>query len=157
MNTEKLIDEIMNGKTNILTPIFNEMAYLDVELTNNKNCLIHLGDNYFVKTKLEKAKGISKRINLEKAKKESSISKLDENTFEIRENIAIHEEQEKKKEEKKEKDEDIREKIRKENEMLLAKINELNNKKKSKTKRLKPKKKEEIIDIVLKKLGYIKK
>ena len=157
MNTEKLIDEIMIGKTNILTPIFNEMAYLDVELTNNKNCLIHLGDNYFVKTKLEKAKEISKRINLEKAKKESSISKLDENTFEIRENIAIHEEQEKKKEEKKEKDEDIREKIRKENEMLLAKINELNNKKKSKTKRLKPKKKEEIIDIVLKKLGYIKK
>jgi len=157
MNTEKLIDEIMNGKTNILTPIFNEMAYLDVELTNNKNCLIHLGDNYFVKTKLEKAKEISKRINLEKAKKESSISKLDENTFEIRENIAIHEEQEKKKEEKKEKDEDIREKIRKENEMLLAKINELNNKKKSKTKRLKPKKKEEIIDIVLKKLGYNKK
>ena len=157
MNTEKLIDEIMNGKTNILTPIFNEMAYLDVELTNNKNCLIHLGDNYFVKTKLEKAKEISKRINLEKAKKESSISKLDENTFEIRENIAIHEEHEKKKEEKKEKDEDIREKIRKENEMLLAKINELNNKKKSKTKRLKQKKKEEIIDIVLKKLGYIKK
>ena len=157
MNTEKLIDEIMNGKTNILAPIFNEMAYLDVELTNNKNCLIHLGDNYFVKTKLEKAKEISKRINLEKAKKESSISKLDENTFEIRENIAIHEEQEKKKEEKKEKDEDIREKIRKENEMLLAKINELNNKKKSKTKRLKPKKKEEIIDIVLKKLGYNKK
>ena len=157
MNTEKLIDEIMNGKTNILTPIFNEMAYLDVELTNNKNCLIHLGDNYFVKTKLEKAKEISKRINLEKAKKESSISKLDENTFEIRENIAIHEEQEKKKEEKKEKDEDIREKIRKENEMLLAKINELNNKKKSKTKRLKPKKKEEIIDIILKKLGYNKK
>ena len=157
MNTEKLIYEIMNGKTNILTPIFNEMAYLDVELTNNKNCLIHLGDNYFVKTKLEKAKEISKRINLEKAKKESSISKLDENTFEIRENIAIHEEQEKKKEEKKEKDEDIREKIRKENEMLLAKINELNNKKKSKTKRLKPKKKEEIIDIVLKKLGYNKK
>ena len=157
MNTEKLIDEIMNGKTNILTPIFNEMAYLDVELTNNKNCLIHLGDNYFVKTKLEKAKEISKRINLEKAKKESSISKLDENTFEIRENIAIHEEQEKKKEEKKEKDEDIREKIRKENEMLLAKINELNNKRKSKTKRLKQKKKEEIIDIVLKKLGYNKK
>ena len=157
MNTEKLIDEIMNGKTNILTPIFNEMAYLDVELTNNKNCLIHLGDNYFVKTKLEKAKEISKRINLEKAKKESSISKLDENTFEIRENIAIHEEQEKKKEEKKEKDEDIREKIRKENEMLLAKINEFNNKKKSKTKRLKQKKKEEIIDIVLKKLGYNKK
>ena len=157
MNTEKLIDEIKNGKTNILTPIFNEMAYLDVELTNNKNCLIHLGDNYFVKTKLEKAKEISKRINLEKAKKESSISKLDENTFEIRENIAIHEEQEKKKEEKKEKDEDIREKIRKENEMLLAKINELNNKKKSKTKRLKLKKKEDIIDIVLKKLGYNKK
>ena len=157
MNTEKLIDEIMNGKTNILTPIFNEIAYLDVELTNNKNCLIHLGDNYFVKTKLEKAKEISKRINLEKAKKESSISKLDENTFEIRENIAIHEEQEKKKEEKKEKDEDIREKIRKENEMLLAKINEFNNKKKSKTKRLKQKKKEEIIDIVLKKLGYNKK
>ena len=157
MNTEKLIDEIMNGKTNILTPIFNEMAYLDVELTNNKNCLIHLGDNYFVKTKLEKAKEISKRINLEKAKKESSISKLDENTFEIRENIAIHEEQEKKKEEKKEKDEDIREKIRKENEMLLAKINKLNNKKKSKTKRLKLKKKEDIIDIVLKKLGYNKK
>ena len=157
MNTEKLIDEIMNGKTNILTPIFNEIAYLDVELTNNKNCLIHLGDNYFVKTKLEKAKEISKRINLEKAKKESSINKLDENTFEIRENIAIHEEQEKKKEEKKEKDEDIREKIRKENEMLLAKINELNNKKKSKTKRLKLKKKEDIIDIVLKKLGYNKK
>ena len=157
MNTEKLLDEIMNGKTNILTPIFNEIAYLDVELTNNKNCLIHLGDNYFVKTKLEKAKEISKRINLEKAKKESSISKLDENTFEIRENIAIHEEQEKKKEEKKEKDEDIREKIRKENEMLLAKINELNNKKKSKTKRLKLKKKEDIIDIVLKKLGYNKK
>ena len=44
-----------------MTPIFNEMAYLDVELTNNKNCLINLGDNYYVKTKLEKAKEISKR------------------------------------------------------------------------------------------------
>ena len=157
MNTEKTLDEIIKDKRKILTPIFNGLAYLDVEITDNKFCLINLGDNYYVKTKIEKAKEISKRINLEKAKKESSISKLDENTFEIRENIAIHEEQEKNKEEKKEKDEDIREKIRKENEMLLAKINELNNKKKSKTKRLKLKKKEDIIDIVLKKLGYNKK
>ena len=110
-----------------MTPIFNDMAYLDVELTNNKNCLINLGDNYYVKTKLEKAKEISKRINLEKAKKDTSINKLDDNTFDIRENIAVHEEEEKKKKEKKEekKDkEDLNEKIRKENEMLLAKINE---------------------------------
>ena len=162
MNTEKLIDEIMNGKTNILTPIFNEMAYLDVELTNNKNCLINLGDNYYVKTKLEKAKEISKRINLEKAKKDTSISKLDDNTFDIRENIAIHEEEERKKkennEEKKEKEkDDIKEKIRKENEMILAKINEFKSQNKPKIKRLKLKKREEIIDIVLKKLNYNKK
>ena len=131
MNTDSLIDEIIKGKTKIMTPIFNEMAYLDVELTNNKNCLINLGDNYYVKTKLEKAKEISKRINLEKAKKDTSISKLDDNTFDIRENIAIHEEEERKKkennEEKKEKEkDDIKEKIRKENEMILAKINEFN-------------------------------
>ena len=155
MNTETLIDDIIKGKTKILTPIFNEMAYLDVVLTDNKNCLINLGDDYYVKTKLEKAKEISKRIILEKAKKENNISKLDENTFEIRENIALHEEQEKKKEkEKKEKEEneDLQEKIRKENEILLAKINEFKNKKQPKIKRLKLKKKEEIIDTVLKKI-----
>ena len=165
MNTDTLIDEIIKGKTNIMTPIFNEMAYLDVELTNNKNCLINLGDNYYVKTKLEKAKEISKRINLEKAKKDTSINKLDDNTFDIRENIAVHEEEEKKKEEKKKKEkkeekkdkEDLNEKIRKENEMLLAKINEFKNKKGPIVKRLKLKKKEEIIDIVLKKLNHIKK
>ena len=164
MNSEKMIDDIIQGKTKILTPIFNELAYLDVELIDNKNCLINLGDNYYVKTKLEKAKEISKRINLEKAKKDSSISKLDDNTFDIRENIAIHEEEERKKkenkEEKKEKEkekDDIHEKIRKENEMLLAKINEFKSKNKPKIKRLKLKKKEEIIDIVLKKLNYNKK
>ena len=157
MNTETLIDEIIKGKTKIMTPIFNEMAYLDVELTDNNNCLINLGDDYYVKTKLEKAKEISKRIILEKAKNEIDISKLDENTFEIRENIALHEEEEKKKEIKKkekekEENEDLNEKIRKENEMLLAKINEFKNKKQPKIKRLKLKKKEEIIDIVLKKI-----
>ena len=155
MNSEKIIDDIIKGKTKILTPIFNELAYLDVELIDNKNCLINLGDNYYVKTKLEKAKEISKRINLEKAKNENNITKLDENTFEIKENIALHEEEEKKKNIKKnEKEENIelKEKIRKENEMLLAKINELKNKKKFQFKRLKLKKKEEIIDIVLKKI-----
>ena len=162
MNTDSLIDEIIKGKTKIMTPIFNEMAYLDVELTNNKNCLINLGDNYYVKTKLEKAKEISKRINLEKAKKDTSISKLDDNTFDIRENIAIHEEEERKKkennEEKKEKEkDDIKEKIRKENEMILAKINEFKSQNKPKIKRLKLKIREEIIDIVLKKLNYNKK
>ena len=155
MNSEKIIDDIIKGKTKILTPIFNELAYLDVELIDNKNCLINLGDNYYVKTKLEKAKEISKRINLEKAKNENNITKLDDNTFEIKENIALHEEEEKKKNIKKnEKEENIelKEKIRKENEMLLAKINELKNKKKFQFKRLKLKKKEEIIDIVLKKI-----
>ena len=155
MNSEKIIDDIIQGKTKILTPIFNELAYLDVELIDNKNCLINLGDNYYVKTKLEKAKEISKRINLEKAKNENNITKLDDNTFEIKENIALHEEEEKKKNIKnKEKKENIelKEKIRKENEMLLAKINELKNKKKLQFKRLKLKKKEEIIDIVLKKI-----
>ena len=155
MNSEKIIDDIIKGKTKILTPIFNELAYLDVELIDNKNCLINLGDNYYVKTKLEKAKEISKRINLEKAKSENNITKLDDNTFEIKENIALHEEEEKKKNikniEKKENIE-LKEKIRKENEMLLAKINELKNKKKFQFKRLKLKKKEEIIDIVLKKI-----
>ena len=155
MNSEKIIDDIIQGKTRILTPIFNELAYLDVELIDNKNCLINLGDNYYVKTNLEKAKEISKRINLEKAKNENNITKLDDNTFEIKENIALHEEEEKKKNIKKnEKEENIesKEKIRKENEMLLAKINELKNKKKFQFKRLKLKKKEEIIDIVLKKI-----
>ena len=155
MNSEKIIDDIIQGKTKILTPIFNELAYLDVELIDNKNCLINLGDNYYVKTKLEKAKEISKRINLEKAKNENNITKLDDNTFEIKENIALHEEEEKKKNIKKnEKEENIelKEKIRKENEMLLAKINELKNKKKFQFKRLKLKKKEEIMDIVLKKI-----
>ena len=155
MNSEKIIDDIIQGKTRILTPIFNELAYLDVELIDNKNCLINLGDNYYVKTKLEKAKEISKRINLEKAKNENNITKLDDNTFEIKENIALHEEEEKKKNIKKnEKEENIelKEKIRKENEMLLAKINELKNKKKFQFKRLKLKKKEEIMDIVLKKI-----
>ena len=155
MNSEKIIDDIIQGKTKILTPIFNELAYLDVELIDNKNCLINLGDNYYVKTKLEKAKEISKRINLEKAKNENNITKLDDNTFEIKENIALHEEEEKKKNIKKNEKEgniELKEKIRKENEMLLAKINELKNKKKFQFKRLKLKKTEEIIDIVLKKI-----
>ncbi len=157
MNTETLIDDIIKGKTKILTPIFNEMAYLDVDLTDNKNCLINLGDDYYVKTKLEKAKEISKRIILEKAKKESNITKLDENTFEIKENIVLHEEEEERKKnikkiEKKE-DIDLKEKIRKENELLLAKINEFKNKKVQKFKRLKLKKKEDIIDTILKKIN----
>ena len=156
MNSETIIDEIIKGKTKILAPIFNELAYLEVELTDNKNCLINLGDNYYAKTKLEKAKEISKRIILEKAKKESNITKLDENTFEIKENIALHEEEERKKNikkiEKKE-DVDLKEKIRKENELLLAKINEFKNKKVQKFKRLKLKKKEDIIDTILKKIN----
>ena len=156
MNSETMIDDIIKGKTKILAPIFNELAYLEVELTDNKNCLINLGDNYYAKTKLEKAKEISKRIILEKAKKESNITKLDENTFEIKENIALHEEEERKKNikkiEKKE-DVDLKEKIRKENELLLAKINEFKNKKVQKFKRLKLKKKEDIIDTILKKIN----
>ena len=156
MNSETMIDEIIKGKTKILAPIFNELAYLEVELTDNKNCLINLGDNYYAKTKLEKAKEISKRIILEKAKKESNITKLDENTFEIKENIALHEEEERKKNIKKieeKEDVDLKEKIRKENELLLAKINEFKNKKVQKFKRLKLKKKEDIIDTILKKIN----
>ena len=159
MNTEILINDIIKGKTNILAPIFNELAYLDVELTDNKNCLINLGDDYYVKTKIEKANEIVKRITLEKAKNEKNISKLDENTFEITENIALHEEEEKKKQKQKDEKEenvDFKEKIRKENEMLLAKINSIKDKKKPLFKRLKLKKNEEIIEIVLKKLNLIK-
>ena len=159
MNTEILINDIIKGKTNILAPIFNELAYLDVELTDNKNCLINLGDDYYVKTKIEKANEIVKRITLEKAKNEKNISKLDENTFEITENIALHEEEEKKKQkqkDEKEENDDFKEKIRKENEMLLAKINSIKDKKKPLFKRLKLKKNEEIIEIVLKKLNLIK-
>ena len=135
------------------------MAYLDVELTDNKNCLINLGDDYYVKTKIEKANEIVKRITLEKAKNEKNISKLDENTFEITENIALHEEEEKKKQkqkDEKEENDDFKEKIRKENEMLLAKINSIKDKKKPLFKRLKLKKNEEIIEIVLKKLNLVK-
>ena len=161
MNSEKVINEIINGKKNILTPIFNELAYIDVEITDKENCLIKLGDNYYVKTKLKKANEIANRINLEKAKNEHSINKLDENTFEIRENIASYEE-EKKEIKKDEKNEDknlekekIRQQILEENKKLLDKIDNINKelKKKKKTKRLKLKKKEDIVDIVLKKLN----
>ena len=163
MNSESVIKEIINGKTNILSPIFDGLAYLDVEITDKDNCLINLGDNYYLKTKLIKATEIAKRINSEKAKNEHSISKLDENTFEIRENIASHEEDKKEKEKKSDnntdnkadnKNEKIRKAIEEENKKLLEKIEELNKKMKSKSsiKRLKLKKKEEIVDIVLKKL-----
>ena len=156
MNTEKTLDEIIKDKRKILTPIFNELAYLDVEITDNKFCLINLGDNYYVKTKIEKAKEISKRINLEKAKNENNVTKLDDNTFEIKENIALHEEEEEKKKNKKKQNISIDEKIKKENEMLLAKINDIKEKKQSKKtyiKRLKLRKKEDIIDTVLKKIN----
>ena len=161
MNSEKVINEIINGKKNILTPIFNELAYIDVEITDKENCLIKLGDNYYVKTKLKKANEIANRINLEKAKNEHSINKLDENTFEIRENIASYEEEKKeikkdvKNEDKNLKKEKIRQQILEENKKLLDKIDNINKelKSKPKTKRLKLKKKEDIIDIVLKKLN----
>ena len=161
MNSEKLIEEIKNGKTKILAPIFDGLAYIDLEITDKENCLINLGDNYYVKTKIGKATEIAKRINLEKAKNDCSIRKLDENTIEIRENIVNHEEEEKKKKEEKEKDneekekdneEKIKEQIREENKRLLEKIEQLNKKNQNKNRRLKLKKKEEIIDIVLKKL-----
>ena len=169
MSSEKVIQDIINGKKNILSPIFNGLAYIDVEITDKDNCLIKLGGDYYVKTKLEKAREISKRINLEKAKNEHSITKLDENTFEIRENIASHLEAEKQKE-KKEKKEEMdsknenkklekekekeRNDILEENRKLLEKIDNLNKtmSKRTKTKRLKLKKKEDIIDTVLKKL-----
>ena len=166
MNSESVIKELINGKTNILSPIFDELAYLDVEITDKDNCLINLGDNYYLKTKMIKATEIAKRINLEKAKNEHSISKLDDNTFEIRENIASHEEDKKEKEKEKKNDnkadnkndnknEKIRKAIEEENRKLLEKIEELNKKMQSQSsiKRLKLKKKEEIVDIVLKKLN----
>ena len=162
MSSEKIIKEIIEGKKNILTPIFDGLAYIDVEVMDKENCLINLGDNYYIKTKLSKANEITKRINLERAKNDHSITKLDENTFEIRENIAIHQEEIKQKEEinkknndKKKTDKDeIRNKIIEENRKLLEKINEnIKNAPKTKTKRLKLKKKEDIIDIVLKKLN----
>ena len=164
MNSEKMVTDILNGKKNILCPIFNELAYIDVEVTDRENCLIHLGDNYYIKTKLSKANEIAKRMNLEKAKNDCSIRKLDENTYEIRENIAVHQEEEKKiekekaKEKKEEVNEEDKEKIKKEileeNKRLLEKINQINinNLTKSKTKRLKMRKKEDIIDTVLNKI-----
>ena len=154
MNSEKLIEEIKNGKTKILAPIFDGLAYIDLEITDKDNCLINLGDNYYIKTKIGKATEIAKRINLEKAKNDCSIRKLDENTIEIRENIINHEEEEKKKKEEKETDneEKIKEQIREENKRLLEKIEQLNKKDQKESRRLKLKKKEEIIDIVLKKL-----
>ncbi len=100
MNSGKMIEEIKNGKSNILAPIFDGLAYIDLEISDKNNCLINLGDNYYIKTKIEKATEIAKRIKLEKAKNDCSIRKLDENTFEIRENIANHEEEEKKKKKK---------------------------------------------------------
>ena len=164
MTSEKIIQDVINGKKNILSPIFNGLAYIDVEITDKDNCLIKLGGDYYVKTKLEKAKEISKRINLEKAKNEHSINKLDENTFEIRENIASHEEAEKQKEKKEEIDskdeskkleeEKERNEILEENRKLLEKIEEFKKymKNRPRTKRLKLKKKEDIMDTVLKKL-----
>ena len=154
MNSEKLIEEIKNGKTKILAPIFDGLAYIDLEITDKDNCLINLGDNYYIKTKIGKATEIAKRINIEKAKNDCSIRKLDENTIEIRENIINHEEEEKKKKEEKETDneEKIKEQIREENKRLLEKIEQLNKKDQKESRRLKLKKKEEIIDIVLKKL-----
>ena len=165
MNHENIIKEIINGKKNILSPIFDGLAYLDVEVTDKDNCLINLGDNYYIKTKMTKAKEIVKRINLEKAKNEYSIRKLDENTFDIRENIASHQEDKKEKEKKSDNKKDIkdnrdekeklREAIEKENKALLEKIDELNKKKQSESniKRIKLKNKKEIVDIVLKKLN----
>ena len=162
MSSEKIIKEIIEGKKNILTPIFDGLAYIDVEVMDKENCLINLGDNYYIKTKLSKANEITKRINLERAKNDHSITKLDENTFEIRENIAIHQEEIKQKEEinkknndKKKTDKDeIRNKIIEENRKLLEKINEnIKNAPKTKTKRLKLKKKEDIIETVLKKIN----
>ena len=160
MNSEKLIEEIKNGKSKILSPIFDGLAYIDLEITDKDNCLINLGDNYYVKTNIEKAVEITKRINLEKAKNDCSVRKLDENTLEIRENIAYHEEKEKKKKEENEKiekkektdEEIIHEQIREENKRLLEKIEQINKQKQTKNKKLKLKKKEEIVDIVLKKL-----
>ena len=64
MSSEKVIKEIIDGKKNILAPIFDGLAYLDIEVTDKENCLIHLGDNYYVKTKLSKANDIVKRKNL---------------------------------------------------------------------------------------------
>ena len=160
MNSEKVIKEIIDGKKNILVPIFDGLAYIDVEVTDKEQCLINLGDNYYIKTKLSKANEIVKRINLEKAKNDHSIRKLDENTFEIRENIAIHQEEEKKKDinnnkekDNKDKEDEINNKILEENKKLLEKINQNIKNRKYGPKRLKLKKKEDIIDIVLKKLN----
>ena len=157
MSSEKVINEIINGKTNILSPIFDELAYIDVEVTDKDNCLINLGDNYYIKTKLKKANEIVKRINLEKAKNEHSIRKLDENTFEIRENIASHQEEKKEKENINNKDDEkkLDEKIMEENKKILERIDQINNKylNNPRTKRLKLKKKEDIIETVLKKLN----
>ena len=157
MSSEKVINEIINGKANILSPIFDELAYIDVEVTDKDNCLINLGDNYYIKTKLKKANEIVKRINLEKAKNEHSIRKLDENTFEIRENIASHQEEKKEKENINNKDDEkkLDEKIMEENKKILERIDQINNKylNNPRTKRLKLKKKEDIIETVLKKLN----
>ena len=155
-NTQKILDEIINGKSDILVPIFNGLAYIDVSTTENKNCLVHLGDSYYTQTKLTKAKEIINRISLEKAKNDTEVNKLADDTVEIRENILCHESQKVEKQENKE-DENKKEfmkKIKEENKKIMEKINKIRKEQnqKEKIKKLKMKSKEEIVNIVLEKL-----
>ena len=156
MNSEQTIKDIINGKKNLLTPIFNGLAYLDIEVTDKNSCMIKLGDNYYVKTKLTKANDIVKRIKEEKSKNDYSINKLDENTFEIRENIIHHKEIKKEDNKKQNNTEDIEERkkrIMEENKKILEEINNQQQDKPSPIKRIKLKSKEDIVNIVLNKLN----
>ena len=155
-NTQKVLDEIINGKTDILVPIFNGLAYIDASIIENKNCLVHLGDNYYTQTKLTKAKDIINRINLEKAKNDTEVNKLADDTIEIRENILCHESKKDEKQEKKEDENEksLMEKIKEENKKIMEKINNYKktHSQKVMTKTLKMKNKDDIIKIVLDKL-----
>lgn len=83
-NTLNIINDIVKEKKKeLLIPICGGMAYISGEIKNKEDCLIHIGSDFFIKKNLSKVNDIVKR-RIENNKK-SDITKLDDNTYEIKE------------------------------------------------------------------------
>lgn len=85
-NNNNILENIIKSKNtkNILLPIYNNLAYVQVDLVDNKRCMVNLGDDYFLKTSFTKASAIIKKKKMTEL---GSINQLNDDTFEIIESV----------------------------------------------------------------------
>ena len=60
-NLDTSLDNIKKGDKKIFAPICGGLAYVECEVTNKENLYVHIGEDLFVKTKIDRVYDIIKR------------------------------------------------------------------------------------------------